>query len=65
MGGLKTGVTPQRAQAELAGLFLQSALAERRQSIPVAQADAPRLIVAPGQRGETDWAAIKPNRCIC
>lgn len=56
MGRLKPGVTRQQAQAELAGLFLQSALAQRRQPIPVEQADTPRLIVAPGQRGETDWA---------
>src|SRR4030095_8338494 len=47
MGRLKPGVTRQQAQAELAGLFLQSALAERRQPIPVEQADTPRLIVAP------------------
>jgi len=56
MGRLKLGVTPQQTQAELAGLFLQSALAQRRQPIPVDQTDVPRLIVAPGQRGETDWA---------
>jgi predicted permease len=56
MGRLKPGVTPQQAQAELAGLFLQSALAERQPSVSVTQADTPRLIVAPGRRGETDWA---------
>jgi len=62
MGRLKPGVTRQQAQAELAGLFLQSALAERlapanpQQAVQLAQSDTPRLIVAPGQRGETDWA---------
>lgn len=55
IGRLKPGATLQQAQAELAGLFLQSALTERRQTIPVTQADLPRLLITPGQRGETDW----------
>src|SRR5678815_671384 len=56
MGRLKPGVTSQQSQAELAGLFLQSALAQRRQPVPVEHSHLPRLLVAAGQRGETDWA---------
>jgi predicted permease len=61
MGRLKPGVTRQQAQAELAAVFQQSALAERnapqisRPPAPLAMAEMPRLLIAPGRRGDTDW----------
>jgi predicted permease len=61
MGRLKPGVMRQQVQAELAAVFQQRALAERstpqtsNQTTILALADTPRLIVAPGRQGDTNW----------
>jgi predicted permease len=61
MGRLKPGVTREQAQAELAAGFQLRALTERRapqspsQAAPLVDAEAPRLLVAPGRQGDTYW----------
>jgi predicted permease len=61
MGRLKQGATPEQAQAQLESIFQRTALENLRrpqnqsQAEPLAQQDYPRLVVAPGRRGDTDW----------
>jgi predicted permease len=61
MGRMKPGVTRQQVQTELATFFQQRALAERnaaQNAGPALQLDAahmPRLLVAPGRQGDTNW----------
>jgi predicted permease len=61
MGRMKPGVTRQQAQTELVAVFQQRALAERNasqtssQAAALAAAEMPRLLVAPGRQGDTDW----------
>ena len=59
MGRLKPGVTRQQVQVELSALFYQRALAERSapripyQATPAAE--MPRLLIASGRQGDTNW----------
>jgi predicted permease len=64
MGRMKPGVTREQVQAELAGVFQQRALAERNappssgQAATLAAAEMPRLLIAPGRQGDTDWGRL-------
>jgi predicted permease len=61
MGRLKPGATPDQARAELEPVFQRTAFENLRrpqnqtQAAPIALQDYPRLAVAPGRRGDTDW----------
>jgi predicted permease len=64
MGRMKPGVTRAQVQTELATFFQQRALAAREaarnagpisQTAAVAAAHMPRLLVAPGGQGDTNW----------
>jgi predicted permease len=61
MGRLKPGATPEQARAELEPVFQRTAFENLRrpqnqtQAAPIAPQDYPRLAVAPGRRGDTDW----------
>jgi predicted permease len=62
LGRMKPGVTREQVQAELATAFQQRALAERTtpqntgQAVSPAATEMPRLLIAPGRRGDTNWA---------
>ena len=58
MGRLKPGATPEQAHAELESIFQRTALENLRRPQNQNQAappDYPRLVVASGRRGDTDW----------
>jgi predicted permease len=64
MGRMKPGVSREQVQAELAAVFQQRALAERNtpptsgQAATPAPAEMPRLLIAPGRQGDTDWGRL-------
>jgi predicted permease len=60
MGRLKPGMTRAQVEAELAVPFQQRAMTERnlspdRRQTSLVASDAPRLLVAPGRQGDTNW----------
>jgi predicted permease len=57
MGRLKPGATPELAHAQLAPIFQNTALEVllRSGNKELALQDHPRLVVASGRRGDTDW----------
>jgi predicted permease len=60
MGRLKPGATSEQAHAQLEPIFQRTALENFRrpnqaQAEPISPQDYPRLVVAPGRRGDTDW----------
>jgi len=64
MGRMKPGVTREQVQAELAAVFQPHALAERNTSptaetaAPLTDAEMPRLLIAPGRQGDTNWGRL-------
>jgi predicted permease len=63
MGRLKPGVTPEQAHAQFSPIFQRTALENiDRQSnqagaAPPQSQEYPRLVVASGRRGDTDWSS--------
>jgi predicted permease len=61
MGRLKPGATLEQAQAQFEPIFQRIALEyigrppNQTQTTSIASQDSPRLVVAPGRRGDTDW----------
>jgi predicted permease len=57
IGRLKSGATPEQAHAQLDSIFQHTALEvlQRDGNQALALQDYPRLVVASGRRGDTDW----------
>jgi len=61
MGRLKPGATPEQAYAQFDPIFQRTALenlsrpSNQTQAAPAPSQEFPRLVVASGRRGDTDW----------